>query len=140
MVHTLRRGARAALAAVAGAALLVGCTEEPQKRVMPGPTSTATAAPQDAVALAERYRAAGGDPDVYGIQVEDGPEGVPRVVIRTRNADQADAIFRRQNTSVTTHLTTKEGASFKKGYFIDVFGPDGGLIHRMDARPESVSD
>lgn len=96
MVHTLRRGARAALAAVAGAALLVGCTEEPQKRVMPGPTSTATAAPQDAVALAERYRAAGGDPDVYGIQVEDGPEGVPRVVIRTRNADQADAIFRRR--------------------------------------------
>ncbi|MFD9082993.1 hypothetical protein [Streptomyces erythrochromogenes] len=135
MGHTLRRAAGAALTAVAAAAVLVGCTEEPQKQVMPGPTSTATAAPQEALALAERYRAAGGDPDVYGIQVEDGPEGVPRVVIRTRNADQADAIFRRQNTSVTTHLTTKEGASFKKGYFIDVFGPDGRLIHRMDARP-----
>ncbi|AZM87171.1 hypothetical protein [Streptomyces sp. W1SF4] len=102
---------------------------------MPGPTSTAAAAPQDAAALADRYRAAGGDPDVYGIQVEDGPEGIPRLVIRTRNADDADAIFRRQNTSVTTHLTTKEGLSFKKGYFIDVFGPDGRLIHRMDARP-----
>ncbi|MEV7174175.1 hypothetical protein AB0O18_31325 [Streptomyces sp. NPDC093224] len=102
---------------------------------MPGPTATATAAPPEALALAERYRAGGGDPDVYGIQVEGGPEGVPRVVIRTRNADQGDAIFRRQNTSVTTHLMTKEGASFEKGYLIDVFGPDGLLIHRMDARP-----
>ncbi|WP_405977252.1 hypothetical protein [Streptomyces sp. NBC_00158] len=135
MGHTLRRGARAALTAVAGAVLLAGCAEEPPKQVVPGPTSTATAAPRDAAALAERYRAAGGDPDVYGIQVEEGPEGVPRVVIRTRNPDQEDAIFRRQNTSVTAHLTTKEGASFKKGYFIDVFGPDGRLIHRMDARP-----
>ncbi|MFD0355879.1 hypothetical protein ACFVHW_19405 [Streptomyces sp. NPDC127110] len=134
MGNTLRRGARAALTALAGAALLAGCTEEPPRQVMPGPTSTSTAAPQDAAALAERYRAAGGDPDVYGIQVEEGPGGVPRVVVRTRNADQEDAIFRRQNTSVTAHLTTKEGASFKKGYFIDVFGPDGRLIHRMDAR------
>ncbi|MER7170931.1 hypothetical protein [Streptomyces mesophilus] len=133
MEHTLRWGARAALTAVAGAVLLVGCTEEPGKQAMPRPTSTA--APQDAAALAERYTAAGGDPDVYGIQVEDGPEGVPRVVIRTRNTDPDDAIFRRQNISVTTHLTTKEGASFKKGYFIEVFGPDGELIHRMDARP-----
>ncbi|MFG2341010.1 hypothetical protein [Streptomyces yangpuensis] len=135
MGHTLRRGVGAALTAVVAAAALVGCTEEPREQGMLGPTSTATAAPQEALALAERYRAAGGDPDVYGIQIEDGPEGVPRVVIRTRNADQADAIFRRQNTSVTTHLTAKEGVSFKEGYFIDVFGPDGRLIHRMDARP-----
>ncbi|MFJ6785661.1 hypothetical protein [Streptomyces yangpuensis] len=135
MGDALRQGASTALTAVVTAAVLVGCTEEPGEQVMPGPTSTATAAPQEALALAERYRAAGGDPDVYGIQVEDGPEGVPRVVIRTRNADQADAVFRRQNTSVTAHLTTKEGVSFEKGYFIDVFGPDGGLIHRMDARP-----
>ncbi|MFD5624372.1 hypothetical protein [Streptomyces yangpuensis] len=135
MGDTLRRGAGTALTAVAAAAALVGCTEEPREQVMPGPASTATAAPRDSAALAERHRTAGGDPDVYGIQVEDGPEGVPRVVIRTRNADQADAIFRRQNTSVTAHLTTKEGVSFEKGYFIDVFGPDGGLIHRIDARP-----
>ncbi|WP_079250907.1 hypothetical protein [Streptomyces amritsarensis] len=135
MGHALRRGVGAALTAVAAAAVLVGCTAEPREQAMPGPTSTATAVPQEALALADRYRAAGGDPDVYGIQVEDGPEGVPRVVIRTRNADHADATFRRQNTSVTTHLTTKEGASFKGGYFIEVFGPDGRLIHRMDARP-----
>ncbi|MDX2391511.1 hypothetical protein ACWGHM_08630 [Streptomyces sp. NPDC054904] len=135
MGHTLRRGAYAALTAAAGAALLVGCAEEPPRQVMPGPTSTTTAAPQEATALAERYRAGGGDPDVYGIQVEDGPEGVPRVVVRTRNADEGDAIFRRQNTSVTAHLMNKEGASFKNGYYIDVFGPEGRLIHRMDARP-----
>ncbi|MFJ3860403.1 hypothetical protein ACIPRL_29760 [Streptomyces sp. NPDC090085] len=133
MGHALRRGAGTVLMAVAAAAVLVGCTEEPREQVMPGPTATATAAPPEALALAERYRAAGGDPDVYGIQVEDGPDGIPRVVIRTRNADQGDAVFRRQNSSVTTHLT-KEGASFKRGYFIDVFGPDGRLIHRMDAR------
>ncbi|MFJ3975853.1 hypothetical protein [Streptomyces sp. NPDC090021] len=135
MGHTLRRGAGAALTAVAAAAVLVGCTEEPREQAVPGPTATATAAPQEALALAGRYRAAGGDPDVYGIQVGDGPEGVPRVVIRTRNADQADAIFRRQNTSVATHLTTKEGVSLEKGYVIDVLGPDGRVIHRMDARP-----
>ncbi|MFD3869912.1 hypothetical protein [Streptomyces sp. NPDC058623] len=135
MGRVLRRGTHAALTALAGAALLMGCTEEPRGRAMPGPTSTTTAVPQEAAALAERYRAAGGDPDVYGIQIEDGSEGVPRVVVRTRNSDNGGTLFDLQSASVTRHLTTKEGATFENGYYMDVFGPDGEIMHRMDARP-----
>ncbi|MFF3016842.1 hypothetical protein [Streptomyces sp. NPDC057939] len=135
MGHTVRRGTYAALTALAGTALLVGCTEEPRTQALPGPTATTTAVPQEATALAERYRAAGGDPDVYGIRIEDGPEGVPRVVVRTRNEDSSGTLFDLQSASVMTHLTTREGASFENGYLMDVFGPDGRIMHRMDARP-----
>ncbi|MFC9296822.1 hypothetical protein ACFTWH_32455 [Streptomyces sp. NPDC057011] len=129
------RGTGAALAAVACAALLAGCTEEARVTAGVGPTVTATAAPSDAAALAERYRAAGGDADVYGIQREPGPEGVPLLIVRTRNADANAALFVRQSASITSYLSGKEGLSLSRGYLMDVFGPDGALLHRWDARP-----
>ncbi|MFD9410236.1 hypothetical protein ACFWBN_24935 [Streptomyces sp. NPDC059989] len=119
---------------VACAALLSGCTEEVRRTAAPGPTVTATAAPPDAVALAERYRAAGGDPDVYGIQRESGPEGVPLLIVRTHNADSDGTLFDRQSARITSYLSAEEGLSLDRGYLMDVFGPDGVLLHRLDAR------
>ncbi|MEU3405890.1 hypothetical protein ABZ766_18395 [Streptomyces sp. NPDC006670] len=134
-----------AVAALACGVLLTGCSEGaapgPDRPAAtaaaagPGPTATATAtaAPPRAAALAERYRAAGGDPDVYAIEHAPGPDGVPRLVVRSRSADPGDARFRAQNASVTGFLTAKEGVSLSRGYRIDVYGPDGALLHRMDA-------
>ncbi|MEU8433102.1 hypothetical protein AB0F18_09310 [Streptomyces sp. NPDC029216] len=139
MRKALRRGGSGALAALACGALLAGCTQKaevtPGPKPPTGPTATPTAAPPEAAGLAERYRAAGGDPDVYGIQRETGPDGVPRLIVRTRNADEGDAVFRKQHASIASYLTAKEGVPLTGGYLIDVFGPDGRLLHRMDTRP-----
>ncbi|MFD7259270.1 hypothetical protein [Streptomyces sp. NPDC059874] len=129
-----RRGAGSALAAVACAALLVGCTQETRVTATPGPTATTTTAPPEALALAERYRTAGGDADVYGIQMQTGPQGAPLLTVRTRSADSDGALFDRQSASIVGYLTSKEGLSLGKGYLIDVFGPDGALLHRQDSR------
>lgn len=128
MGKPLRRGVRGVLAALACGVLSAGCTDgsgatagpDPTHRPTtagrgpesgaPGPTATATAAPPEAAALAERYRAAGGDPDVYGIQRGSGPGGVPLLVIRTRNGDPADGVFRKQNASIASYLTAEEGS------------------------------
>ncbi|MFF2193062.1 hypothetical protein [Streptomyces sp. NPDC058157] len=148
MGEALRKGTCGVLAALACGVLLTGCTEEagtvPDRTDRPaattagtpgpGPTVTGTAAPPQAVALAERYRAAGGDPDVYAIEHTPGADGVPRLVVRSRNADPDDARFREQNASVTGFLTSKEGVPLGGGYRIDVYGPDGALLHRMEAR------
>ncbi|MFJ3727637.1 hypothetical protein ACIPYQ_34420 [Streptomyces sp. NPDC090045] len=122
---------------VAACAALSGCTDEGADRAAvpaPGPTVTSTAAPPDAAALAERYRQAGGDADVYGIERVPGPEGTsPLIVVRTHNADTGDARFKQQAASITAYLTLSEGVTLPHGYRMDVFGPDGGLLHRWDA-------
>ncbi|MEU7725457.1 hypothetical protein AB0B78_09440 [Streptomyces sp. NPDC040724] len=122
---------------VAACAALSGCTDEGADRAgapAPGPTVTSTAAPPDAAALAERYRQAGGDADVYGIERVPGPAGTsPLIVVRTHNADTGDARFEQQAASITAYLTLSEGVTLPHGYRMDVFGPDGGLLHRWDA-------
>ncbi|WP_404961515.1 hypothetical protein [Streptomyces sp. 147326] len=121
---------------VAACAVLSGCSDEGPGRAAPapGPTVTSTAAPPDAAALAERYRQAGGDADVYGIEQVPGPDGAsPLIVVRTHNPDTDDARFKRQAASVTAYLTLSEGVTLPHGYRMDVFGPDGELLHRWDA-------
>ncbi|MEU3910854.1 hypothetical protein [Streptomyces sp. NPDC029721] len=150
MGKALRQGTAGVLTVLACGVLLAGCTEkrgagvgpDPTHRPTalattagPGPTVTATAAPPEAAALAERYRAAGGDPAVYGIQREAGPDGVPRLVVRTRDANGDDTVFRKQHASIASYLRAQEGVPLTGGYLIDVFGPDGRLLHRLDTRP-----
>ncbi|MGW0394360.1 hypothetical protein ACWDYJ_26430 [Streptomyces sp. NPDC003042] len=135
MGKPLSRGTCVALVAVTCTALLSGCTQESTSpEPVRGPTATTTAAPPDALALAERYRATGGDADVYGIQQESGQGGAPLLIVRTRNADSDGRLFDKQSASIVVYLTAKEGLSLSKGYLIDVFGPDGALIHRQDSR------
>ncbi|MFJ4870496.1 hypothetical protein [Streptomyces sp. NPDC088757] len=131
----------AVLAGLASVLLLSGCSPvtapEADRRVpptTPGPTATATAAPDEAARTAERYRRSGGTEDVYGILRSSGPEGVPALTVWTRDPDADAERFDALKASVTGHLEREEGLSFERGYLMDVFGPDGSLLHRLDAR------
>lgn len=118
-------------------AVLSGCTSAPgpaHSPAVPGPTVTSTVAPDAASRLAGRYRRAGGEKDVYGIQRTSGPDGVPLLIVRTRNPDEDAGIFDDLKGSITGYLEREEGLSLGRGYLMDVFGPDGGLQHRLDAR------
>ncbi|MFE8942199.1 hypothetical protein ACFYNX_32585 [Streptomyces sp. NPDC007872] len=131
----------AVLAVVASVLLLSGCSPatapEPDRRVpptTPGPTATATAAPDEAARTAGRYHRSGGTEDVYGILRSSGPEGVPALTVWTRDPDSDAERFDALRASVTGYLEREEGLSLERGYLMDVFGPDGSLRHRLDAR------
>ncbi|MER5757928.1 hypothetical protein [Streptomyces sp. NPDC002082] len=117
------------------ALLLTACTEQEGAVPSAGPTVTSTAAPSTARALAERYQRAGGDESVYAIQQEEGPEGAPLLILRTTHTSTENALFERQRDSVVSYLTRFEQLSTTRGYLMDVFGRDGSLLHRWDARP-----
>ncbi|MEW1904351.1 hypothetical protein [Streptomyces sp. NPDC086147] len=131
--------ARLVLAGVlAGVLLASGCSSEAEDRaappVTPGPTVTVTAAPDEAARTAERYRRSGGAEDVYGIQRGPGAGGVPLVTVWTRGEERDAGRFDALKVSVTGYLEREEGVSLERGYLMDVFGPDGSLRHRLDAR------
>ncbi|MFG2983748.1 hypothetical protein ACGFYQ_21275 [Streptomyces sp. NPDC048258] len=132
-----RSGLAAVPALTACVATLSACTADGGHRPAAGPTATSTAAPPQATALAERYRQAGGDADVYAIQWETGSGAAPLIVVRTGNPDAGDALFQKQAASVTAYLADREGLSLRGGYLMDVFGPDGRLLHRRDATSPS---
>ncbi|MFE7747953.1 hypothetical protein [Streptomyces sp. NPDC057428] len=99
-----------------------------------GPTARTTAVPEAAARLAERYRRAGGQREVYGIERSAGRDGVPLLVVRTHDPDDSARTFDRLKTSVVGFLEREEGLSASEGYLMDIFGPDGSLQHRLDAR------
>lgn len=128
-----------ALACLGSAAFLTGCTtvgapSPGRSSVTPGPTITSTVAPDAAVRVAERYRKSGGEKDVYGIQRSSGPDGVPLLIVWTHDPDQDAENFDDLKGSITGYLEREEGLSLRRGYLMDVFGPDGALQHRLDAR------
>ncbi len=133
-----RPAAPAACLVLASVLLASGCSPEPQDRaappVTPGPTVTVTAAPDEAARTAERYRRSGGTEDVYGIQRGPGAGGVPLVTVWTRGEERDAGRFDALKVSVTGYLEREEGVSLERGYLMDVFGPDGSLRHRLDAR------
>ncbi|WP_406368268.1 hypothetical protein [Streptomyces sp. NBC_01546] len=129
-----------ALTCLGCATLLSGCTVDstpsPDRRpsATPGPTATTTVAPDAAVQLADRYRRSGGTSDVYGIQWSSGPDGVPLLTVWTHSSDEDAKPFDDLKVSITRYLERKERLSLEHGYLMDVFGPDGSLQHRLDAR------
>ncbi|WP_327176294.1 hypothetical protein OG599_13980 [Streptomyces sp. NBC_01335] len=130
---------RALLVLVGCAVLLTGCTadsasERKDSAGTRGPVATTTVAPDAAARLAERYRSAGGVPDVYGIGRSADGDGVPLLTVWTHDPDEDDRPFQELKKSVTRYLAEHEGLSLEKGYLMDVFGPDGSLQHRLDAR------
>lgn len=134
----MKRIALVALACAGSVTLLSGCTEHSASATdgyTPGPTVTSTVAPDPAVRLAEHYRHSGGVTDVYGLQRGSGPGGVPLVTVWTHNSDDDPEPFEELKESITDFLRREEGVSLHKGYLMDVFGPDGRLQHRLDARP-----
>ncbi|MDX6315235.1 MAG: hypothetical protein QOF84_4515 [Streptomyces sp.] len=130
----------AAVVCVGSVTLLSGCTADSVPRTdhpsfTPGPTATSTVAPDAAVQLAKRYHQSGGANDVYGIKRDSGPAGVPLLIVWTHNPDGDAETFDELKGSITGFLEHEEGLSLKQGYLMDVFGPDGALQQRLDARP-----
>ncbi|MTE21652.1 hypothetical protein F0L17_21555 [Streptomyces sp. TRM43335] len=131
-----RVGRAVALVLPLCAAALTACTgSDAPPQTSAGPTATSTAAPAEAEARAERYRNAGGDEDVYALHREPGPDGAPLLVVRTHDPNRDDERFQELKGSVVTFLAETEGLPLGRGYLMDVFGPDGALLHRLDARP-----
>ncbi|MGW4228370.1 hypothetical protein ACWEF9_03625 [Streptomyces sp. NPDC004980] len=128
----------AAVLACAGVVLVLsGCTRTTDADRAPataGPTATTTVAPADAARTAGRYTRSGGAQEVYGIQQDIGPGGVPLLTVWTRDPDGSAGTFDRLKVSVTGFLEREEGVRLNRGYLLDVFGPDGSLQHRLDAR------
>lgn len=118
-----------------GSCTLGSSTTREQSTRSPRPTATTTVAPDSAIKLADRYRKASRNRDVYGIQHADGPGGVPLLTVWTRSANTDAAPFDRLKVSLTDYLKREEKVDLRKGYVMDVFGPDGGIQHRLDARP-----
>lgn len=130
----------AAVLLTAALPLLGGCTQDSgaardHSTESPRPNTTSTVAPDSAVQLADRYRKASGNKDVYGIQDAVGPGGVPLMTVWTHNADDDAEPFDRLKVSLTDYLKREGRVDLSKGYVMDVFGPDGGIQHRLDARP-----
>ncbi|MDI5967447.1 hypothetical protein [Streptantibioticus silvisoli] len=59
---------------------------------------------------------------------------MPKLVVWTHDADPGDPAFDRLKASVTTFIAGDQGVSLRHGYLLDVYGPDGRLLHRLDAR------
>jgi hypothetical protein len=56
------------------------------------------------------------------------------VTVWTHSADADAALFGALKESITRFLVREEGLSLHDGYLMDVFGPEGRLQHRLDAR------
>ncbi|MBW1597810.1 hypothetical protein [Streptomyces sp. JJ38] len=125
-------GCSSVLGLASGCSSVLAETDRPPREA--GPTVTSTVAPDPAVTLAERYRRDGGLEDVYGSRHAPGPDGVPLFTVWTRDPDDGSQPFERLRRSVTAFMRHKEGLSLSRGYLMDVFGPDGTLQHRLDAR------
>lgn len=131
----IRTRVRTASLIVGCALALTACTEPKGAVSSAGPIATTTAAPATALPLAERYQRAGGDEGVYAIQQESGPDGAPLLILRTTQSESENSHFEKQRDSVVSYLREFEQLSTTKGYRMDVFGRDGSLLHRWDARP-----
>lgn len=132
----IRTRVRTACLIAGSALLLTACTEDEGAVSSAGPTVTSTAAPSTAIALAERYQRAGGEKTVYAIQQEADPEGAPLLILRSTRSESGNSLFEKQRDSVVSYLREFEQLSTAKGYRMDVFGPDGSLLHRWDAAPK----
>ncbi|WP_251070960.1 hypothetical protein [Streptomyces sp. ISL-96] len=60
---------------------------------------------------------------------------MPLLIVWTHNSDEDAEIFDDLKGSILGYLEREEGLSLGRGYLMDVFGPDGALQHRLDARP-----
>ncbi|MFC8266538.1 hypothetical protein ACFUIZ_12525 [Streptomyces cinereoruber] len=57
------------------------------------------------------------------------------MTVWTRGEERDAGRFDALEVSVVGYLEREEGVSLERGYLMDVFGPDGSLRHRLDARP-----
>ncbi|MEW1661085.1 hypothetical protein [Streptomyces sp. NPDC093707] len=118
---------------LAAAVLLTGCGSSGHARPSGPPTTTVTPSRAD-TDLADRYRKAGGDTDVYGIDHAKNAKGtiVLRVWTRRKNYDKNFDGFAAKLAS----FLTREGIHLNQGYVLNVYSSDGTRLHNYDTTPE----
>ncbi|MFE6686223.1 hypothetical protein ACFVFQ_07055 [Streptomyces sp. NPDC057743] len=115
--------------------LLAGCDVAGDARPSGPPTTTATPA-RSGTELAARYRQAGGDADVYGIQYAKDDKGFPVLSVWTHKKggyENFDAI-----AASLTRFLSKEGVRLDRGYLLNAYAPDGTRLHNLDTVPERI--
>ncbi|QIP83834.1 hypothetical protein GLX30_06860 [Streptomyces sp. Tu 2975] len=117
------------LAAV-GAVLLSGCSDDdasagpPTATASPGPTATD---------LAARYRKAGGDAAVRGIDHTRRADGAALLTVWT-DKDDGYVPFETFADALSAFLSG-EDVRLDRGYVLTVYGADGSLMHKYDTAP-----
>ncbi|MFD3511836.1 hypothetical protein [Streptomyces sp. NPDC058657] len=125
------RGLAAAMA-VAAVLLLAGCSAEPPTPDSDRKSLSAGPVPLKAAQVAERFRKDGGEKAIQGIDTSKAAEGVPQVTVWSTDRQSDGAHFDKLRPALEAYLKEKEGFKAPKGYFIDIFGGDGKLLHRFD--------
>ncbi|WP_447032801.1 hypothetical protein [Streptomyces hypolithicus] len=127
---------------LAAAVLISGCgadDETPWTRdpTTPAPPSTTASPVPAATELADRYRKAGGDNDVYGIRHAKNKDGSLELTVWTRKKTGYEP-FDDFATNLASFLAG-EGVRLDQGYVLNVYGPDGTRLHNYDTTPENNS-
>ncbi|GHH47409.1 hypothetical protein [Streptomyces candidus] len=130
MPSTLRSAAAALF--LSAALLVTGCTNEPPAYY--SGSTTAGPVPLEAAQRAERFRTAGGEEAIQGVDSAGEAEGVPRVVVWSKDTESDAEHFEKFKPALIAFLKEKEGLKSPKGYLLDMYGGDGTLLHRLDAR------
>ncbi|WP_449203880.1 hypothetical protein [Streptomyces sp. HJ7] len=118
---------------LAAAVLLTGCDVAGDARPSGPPTTTATPS-QTGTGLASRYRKAGGDAGVYGIDHAKNAKGVLVLSVWTHRKNY-DEVIDRFAAGLASFLT-REGIRLDGGYVLNVYGSDGTRLHNLDTTPE----
>ncbi|WEH34284.1 hypothetical protein PZB75_13485 [Streptomyces sp. AM 4-1-1] len=103
-----------------------------------GPPTTSASPVGNDSELAARYRRAGGDPDVYGIKHAKNRDGVLVLTVWSRKRSGYGGGFDDFDRTLTSFLTGT-GVSLDQGYVLNVYGPDGAILHRYDTTVENNS-
>ncbi|MFI5807534.1 hypothetical protein [Streptomyces sp. NPDC051561] len=129
------RGTAAALL-VAATLLLTGCsTPNRAPEFYSDPAHrTAGPVPAEAAQVAERFRRNGGEKAIKGVDSGAVAEGVPRITVWSSDTQSDNDHFNELRPAIETYLKEKEGWEAPDGYFLDIYGGDGTLLHRFDAR------
>ncbi|AXK36067.1 hypothetical protein DVA86_29185 [Streptomyces armeniacus] len=70
---------------------------------------------------------------MYAILRGSGPGGAEQLTVWTRDKNEDAEVFDALKDSITGFLH-EQGDPPEEDYVLDVFGPDGSLLHRLDAR------